>query len=272
MVVIFFFSGLILQGAQIRTGITDTTPILAALGLIFVAAPFTGAVFGLLHLNVGLTLGIFLVAVMPTTISTGVVMTGAAGGNPANAFAVTLLANGLAVFTIPLSLGLLLSLIDTQAVVTIDKAAIMLKLIFLVLTPLGLSLGLKRLIRPISHRLGPIFQVSIQVLIIAIVWMSLSHSKAAILQGGHMVGLVFLLAFAFHALLLLQAAVVVRVLKLGPGRRESVIFMGTQKTLALSILLQVSLFPDYGLVLVVCVVHHFVHLLVDGYLVGRLQH
>jgi hypothetical protein len=47
--------------------------------------------------------------------------------------------------------------------------------------------------------------------------------------------------------------------------------MDGQKTLPLSVILQVSLFPQYGLALVVCVVHHFVHLLMDGYLVGKLR-
>ena len=62
-----------------------------------------------------------------------------------------------------------------------------------------------------------------------------------------------------------------RILAIGPGRRESVIFMGSQKTLPLSVILQVTLFPDYGLALVVCVVHHVLHLIMDAYLVERLK-
>ena len=41
--------------------------------------------------------------------------------------------------------------------------------------------------------------------------------------------------------------------------------------IALSIILQVSLFPQYGLALVVCMLHHMIHLLMEGYLVGRLK-
>jgi sodium/bile acid cotransporter 7 len=47
--------------------------------------------------------------------------------------------------------------------------------------------------------------------------------------------------------------------------------MGGQKTLPLSIILQVSLFSQYGIALVVCVLHHIVHLAMDGYLVERLK-
>ena len=41
--------------------------------------------------------------------------------------------------------------------------------------------------------------------------------------------------------------------------------------IALSIILQVSLFPQYGMALMVCVLHHMIHLLMEGYLVGRLK-
>ena len=58
---------------------------------------------------------------------------------------------------------------------------------------------------------------------------------------------------------------------IGPGRRESVVFMGSEKTLPLSVILQVALFPDYGLALAVCVLHHLLHLVMDAYLVERLK-
>ena len=47
--------------------------------------------------------------------------------------------------------------------------------------------------------------------------------------------------------------------------------MGGQKTLPLSVILRISLFPDYSITLLVSVVHHIVHLMVDGYLVERLK-
>jgi sodium/bile acid cotransporter 7 len=47
--------------------------------------------------------------------------------------------------------------------------------------------------------------------------------------------------------------------------------MGAQKTLPLSIILQVSLFPQYTVALLVCVLHHIVHLIMDGYIVERMK-
>ena len=271
IVMIFFFSGLILEARQIKSGIMDAKGIAAALIVIFLVAPVIAAIIGALPLDTGVLIGIFLVAVMPTTLSSGVVMTGAAGGNMAQALAITIVANGLAVFTIPVALSMLLHLLGGSAVVVIDKLAIMIKLGLYVLVPLCAGLTLKLLAKSMADRVVYRLQILNQLLILAIVWMAMSQARNAIISGGESVGIVFLLVFSFHGALLAAAGVFTKLLKLGKGRRESVIFMGGQKTLPLAIILQVSLFPQYGLALVVCVLHHMIHLLMDGYLVGKLR-
>jgi solute carrier family 10 (sodium/bile acid cotransporter), member 7 len=271
IVLIFFFSGLILNVRQIRTGVMDIKVIIAALIIIFLVAPAVGLLFGAIPIDTGIVIGIFLVAVMPTTLSSGVVMTGAAGGNMAQALAITIIANGLAVFTIPLILALLLNLVDGSTIIVIDRLAIMIKLGFYVLLPLCLGLAIKIFAESFTNRFVHRLQILNQFLVLAIVWMAMSQARDAIVGGGASVGIILVLVFSFHAILLVSAAIFIGCLKLGKGRRESVIFMGGQKTLPLSIILQVSLFPQYGLALVVCVLHHVVHLLMDGYLVGRIK-
>ena len=271
IVLIFFFSGLILNAREIRSGLMDIKGIAIALVIIFLVSPITGALFGMTSLSTGIKIGIFLVAVMPTTLSSGVVMTGAAGGNMAHALVITILANGLAVFTIPVALSLLLNLVGGTAVVTIDKLAIVMKLGFYVLLPLCTGLTIKFFTKSFMGRFALKLQVLNQWLVLGIVWMAMSQARDAIINSGGSVGIVFLLVFGFHGILLSCAGLFSKLLKLGRGRRESVIFMGSQKTLPLSVILQVSLFPQYGLALVVCVLHHMVHLLMDGYLVGRLR-
>jgi len=271
IVLVFFFSGLILDARQIRSDVMDIKGIIAALIIIFLVAPVIGALFGAIPLDTSVVIGVFLVAVMPTTLSSGVVMTGAAGGNMAQALVITILANGLAVFTIPVMLSLLLRLVGGSAVVYIDKSAIMIKLGFYVLLPLCFGLTIKFLTKSLMDRFVYRLQMLNQLLVLGIVWMAMSQARSAIISGGASVGIILLLVFSFHGILLSVAGIFTGCLKLGKGRRESVIFMGGQKTLPLSIILQVSLFPQYGLALVVCVLHHLIHLLMDGYLVGRLK-
>ncbi len=270
---IFLFSGLILDAGQIKSGLADTKLILTALLMIFVAAPLIGALFSLVPMSPGMKIGIFLVAVMPTTLSSGVVMTGAARGNMAQALVITLLANGLCIFTIPITLSPLLSLAGDSTLVIIDKPVIMIKIGMVVLLPLFTGLVLKAFVfsRFKGDTFGQGFQALNQCLVLAIVWMAMAQAKTVIINSAGLITGIFLVVFIFHAVLLACGYFFIKIFKFGKGSRESLIFMGGQKTLPLSLILQVTLFPQYGTAVVVCVLHHMVHLLMDGYLVGRMK-
>ena len=273
IVVIFIFvaSGALIDINQIKAGLKDVIGTTAALGVMFIGAPLIAAAFAQLPLQTGILIGVFLVAVMPTTLSSGVVMTGAAGGNTAHALFITIIANTLAVFIVPVLLPLLLSLIGGSAEVFIDSWQIMVKLFSMVLLPLCGGIMVKCFAGKLCARYSPMLQLFNQCLILAIVWMGISRARPETLDAGKMIGAILMLAFIFHGLLLATAWVIAAILRIGKGRRESLVFMGAQKTLPLSIILQVALFPQYGLALVFCVVHHIVHLMMDGYLVGKMK-
>jgi len=268
---IFFFSGLALDAGLLRKGLGDFRASLAALTMIFLISPLVALGFHYLPLDIQILSGLFLVAVMPSTLSTGVVMTNAAGGNMAHALFITILANGLAVFTIPLVLSLLLATLGDARSIQIDKAAIMLKIAWLVLVPLiaGVTIqcSARKWVAPLRRKANLINQV----LVLFIVWIGMCQSRAALLAGGRAIIPIAAVTGGFHLLLVLFALAFSKFLAIGPGRRESVIFMGSQKTLPLSVILQVTLFPEFGLALAVCVVHHVLHLIMDAYLVERLN-
>ena len=73
------------KAEKLFSGIKEYKSILAALCVIFIGAPLLAALFSFMPLNPELLIGLFLVAAMPTTLSSGVVMTGKAGGNIVNA-------------------------------------------------------------------------------------------------------------------------------------------------------------------------------------------
>ena len=270
IVAIFFLSGLALDGRKVRDGLADWTGTVLALGLIFLAGPLVGALLGLLPLSGEILIGLALVAVMPTTLSSGVVMTGAAGGNMAHALLITILSNGLAVFTVPVSLDLLLSMAGNGRTVVIDPLPTMLKIGTLVLLPLGMGMGVRTLAGKRLLPLLPGASVASQVGILAVVWTGACLGREAIVDNLDQAAPILALSMAFHGLLLAVAFAAARLAGRGKGRRESVILMGCQKTLPLSIILQVAFFPDCGLALVVCVLHHVVHLVMDAAVVKRL--
>lgn len=267
----FLFSGLILRADKIRAGLIDIQGILIALVVIFIVSPMLAVFFGMAPLDTGIKIGIFLVAVMPPTLSSGVVMTGAAGGNIAHALLITIIANTLAVFTIPIALPLLLDLVGGTTFISIGKVMIMRKIASFVIVPLGIGLLLKYAAADVFERYSPMLQTANQCFILMMMWMALSQSKYSILHGGELIVVIFFLIVFFHGLLLGSAGFFLRLFRLKRGRRESVLFMGGQKTLPLSMILQVSFFSQYGLALVVCVAHHITQLMIDAYLVGRLK-
>jgi sodium/bile acid cotransporter 7 len=188
VILIFFFSGLLLETDQIKSGLKDIKGTLIALSIVFLISPLTAFLSGQLPLDTGVKIGIFLVAVMPTTLSSGVVMTGAAGGNMAHALVITILSSGLAVFSIPLVLSFLLNLVSGKTDISFDKTAMMLKITGLVILPLGIGLAAKYYTKIFSQKLDAILQVLNQCLIISIVWMALSPARAAILNSGEIIG------------------------------------------------------------------------------------
>lgn len=189
----------------------------------------------------------------------------------AHALLITILANSLAVFTLPLTLGLLLGATLDGKVVDFDQAAIMLKIAALVLLPLIVGIWCRRLFDKQLRKILPLTGIINQGAVLAIVWIALSSGKEAILAEMNILLPIVVIVFLFHLILIVIGLTTTRWAGIGKGRRESVIIMGGQKTLPLSVILQVSLFPESGIALVVCVVHHLVHLLMDAFLLRYLH-
>jgi len=110
-----------------------------------------------------------------------------------------------------------------------------------------------------------------QYIVLAVVFMSLSGAREALLSQINAFFLIVPLNAVFHLVLLLASFWTAGILKIDKGRKEAVIFMGTQKTLPLSVMLQITCFPEYGTALLVCVIHHIIHLMMDSFLSARMR-
>ncbi len=271
IVIIFLASGLIIEVDQIKTGIKDIKTTAVTLGIIVILSPVFALALGFLPLSTGLILGLFLVAVMPTTLSSGVVMTGQAGGNIAHALFITIISNCVAIVSIPVVLPMLLGFLNMDAALLIDRTTIFIKLATLVLIPLICGLLLKTYLLDITATQKKNLSILNQAIVILIVYMSLSGVRDVL--AGKMAALlvVFPLVVGFHMLLVAAAFALSRMLNIGKGRREAVVFMGSQKTLPLSVMLQMTCFPEHGAALMVCVIYHIAHLMIDGFLAVRMN-
>ena len=269
---IFIISGLLIEIDQIKAGIKDVESTLLTLVVILVVAPLAALLLCLFPLEPGVSIGLFIVAVMPTTLSSGIVMTGIAGGNMAHALFVTIVSNCIAIFSIPVVLSVLLSVLEQERQIVIDQGAILVKLILLVLLPLLVGMGVKAIWFQKDQLARFKLQVVNQYMIIGIVFISLGGSRQVLLEKGAAVFSIVALVTAFHLILLGAGFLLVKIFKVNQGRYESIFFMGSQKTLALSVMIQVTYFNEFGIALLVCVTHHIVHLMIDGYLSVKMNH
>ena len=269
---IFIFSGLLIESHQIIAGIRDIKSTLLALAVIIVFAPVCAYLLAFIPMDPGVMIGLFIVAVMPTTLSSGIVMTGAAGGNMAHALFVTILSNFIGIFSIPVILSILLSCIDQNKVLEIDQGAIMIKLCLVVLFPLLIGMVLKAKVFREEQIQRFKLQFVNQWLIILVVFISLAGAKEILIGKGSAFFPILILVSGFHLMLLGIAFLLVKLFAVEKGRCESIIFMGSQKTLALSVMLQVTYFNEFGMAILVCVIHHIVHLMIDGYLSTQMGH
>lgn len=137
---IFIASGLMLDSSRMKQGLLDCKATGLALFLILFAAPGTARVLSFFPLDTGVVAGLFIISAMPTTLSSGVVMTQTAGGKMAHALVVTIISNIAGIFSVPLILSLLFSKFDAGNAVTLDKSDMFIKLCLLVLLPLFIGI------------------------------------------------------------------------------------------------------------------------------------
>ena len=224
--IIFIISGLLIESDQIKAGIRDIKSTVLALAVIIIIAPIAAGLICLLPLETGVAIGLFIVAVMPTTLSSGIVMTGTAGGNMAHALRITILSNFIGIFSIPVILSILLSSLDQQKELMIDRGAIFFKLIILVLFPLMIGIVSKAVV----FKTGQLGQFKLQVvnqwMIIGVVFIALSGVKQVILGSGLSVFYILVLVSGFHLMLLGSCFLLVIFFGVEKGRYESIFFMG----------------------------------------------
>lgn len=271
---IFIISGLLIDSRQLSSGIRDVKATVIALSVILIVAPLTAFILALLPLETGTKVGLFIVASMPTTLSSGIVMTRTAGGNMAHALFITIVSNFICIFSIPFVLPFLLSFLGQGKDMSIEKTGILVKLVAIVLIPLAIGMFAKA--RLFAKRVLPDvgMQKMNQWMIVGIVFISLAGSKSALVENSQAFFYIMGLSIVFHLVLLSSSFTLVRLFNVTKGRYESVIFMGSQKTLALSAMIQVTYFGEFGTALLFCVAHHIIHLMMDGYLctvMGRKQ-
>jgi solute carrier family 10 (sodium/bile acid cotransporter), member 7 len=271
---IFFLHGLLLSFVALRAGTLLWRLHLVVQLSTYVLCPLCGLVALVLiggALDPSLSLGIFYLCALPSTVSSSVAMTAAARGNvPAAVFNATF-SSVLGVFATPLWVGLCMG----ASGASLPLGRVVLDLILWLMLPLALG----QLFRPLFGAWALRHKSKINIVdrctILMLVYTSFCDSvKSGVWLGSGLGPLSATLAFCGVLLVLLLTTVnaVCKLLGFPVEDRIAAVFCGSKKTLASGVPMARLMFagqPGLSLILLPIMIYHPLQLIVCGWLAGR---
>lgn len=224
-----------------------------------------------LNISLAIALGLLVMSSMPPTLSSGIVLTENAEGNIVWAMLLTVGMNLLAIFTIPFILSVCMTVEGEVHVSSID---LLWKLLKMVLIPFLAGKTLSIIIRkklPYPATFIP------SICVVLAVWVAVSSAAEKIVSAGFMnLLLIVILVASIHIFLLVANKIAgKKLLKLSKKEAVALLFVGSQKTLPISISVLAALssqkVPGTGLALIVCICFHFFQLLLDSSLIPFMK-
>lgn len=268
---IFFFYGVKISPASLKTGLSNWKLHLLIQGTTFLVFPLIIlALYGVFGNQQNLFwIGTFYLAALPSTVSSSVVMVSIARGNLPAAIFNASISSIIGILITPLWMGLLLSSSqgDFELLITVWK---LVKQIFL---PVLIGFMLHRWLIYWVQRYGKVLKSFDQTVILLIVFSAFSQSFAGDMFAGQNVlglGLWMLLLFLF-----MLGVMYVLAKWLGFNREDgiTVLFCGSKKSLVQGAVMGKILFPDpviFGVVLLPLMLYHTLQLILGSALAEKL--
>ncbi len=261
----------IANGFQTQFKLTDLNKRLGKSFIVMVIinlflAPFLGmAIAKILNLPAALALGLLVISAMPTTLSSGIVISSVAKGSAIWALLYTMGLNLLGIGTIPIVLPLTL---NSGGNIHVSHSHLLFKLITIVLIPFILGMLLRRLLK-IQKNINWVSFIP-PTCVITIVWMSLSKSYELLINlPKHLLIFAVIGSLLIHCTLLILNYLMSKPLQLTSFETRSFVIVGSQKTLPIAISVLSSLSIPIGQALIVCLIYHFSQLLTDSFIAGK---
>jgi sodium/bile acid cotransporter 7 len=272
IIIIFLVSGYQtnIAGTPLNKGLLHVFLTAAAVSLLL--APLLGLAIGsLLNLSPSLVIGLLIICAVPPTLSSGIVITGISRGNTVLALMLTISLNLIGTLTLPTILHLCLK---ASGPVTIDQWALLTKMLLLVLLPFVIGKTFRIILNNLlnKQRISPNWSYVNSSCVILAVYISLAISRQEFFRtdAGQYLAVLFSVSLV-HFLLLGVNTQAAKLLKLNAEDSKALLFVASQKTLPVSLAVLAGLRQDTGNAVIVCLLFHFVQLLVDSALASRFR-
>lgn len=267
VVIIFLINGYQTQLRQMPLGGKLWKTAVIAIVINLLISPFLGlAAATVFALPAGAAIGLIVTTTVPSTLSTGIVMTQLAGGDGVKALFLTILLNLLGVFTIPFMLQIVL---DNVGIISLSPWPLLKQLIIIVLIPFLAGMLARNFVAlPPKHWLIRYLPSSC---VITTVWMSVSASSDTLRELSlSLLLLIMVSALLIHGALMLLCLLSRRLNHPDRGEWLALLFTASQKTLPVAVGVLAALNQPVGLALVACVLFHFLQLFTDSILASKL--
>ena len=276
--VIFFLTGLSMRTEEILHGFSNWKLHFYIQGFSYIFMPLLCWIALALagdHLNEGLAAGFTILAVLPITITSCVVLTQLAGGNSAGALFNAVLGNLMGIVLTPALFLLLLGASEMQ--IELDTVKIITKLGLLVVSPLIVGQIVHLFFREKTRQFKKIASLVNRWCILLIVYMAFGKIFTGDAEGISTAGVIIPLVMIIpvHLLILWFAFAGGKICGFKREDLIAIVFCAPQKTLAMGLPLLAAILatrPDLeGLASLPVIIYHPTQLLIAGYLEGRFR-
>lgn len=274
---ILFLQGLSLAFEKIKSGAGNWRLHLTVQSFTFVIFPLAGLLFHLMAPLVwasepaAIRSGFLYLCVLPSTISTSVVLTAVARGNTAGALFNAAFSNILGVFLTPVLVQLLMKTTGQSA----PLGPLLIKIMLLTLAPFFAGMFLRKFVKRRVDAHKPWIARISNAVIVFIVYSAFCDSVEERIWQTH--GWIMTLQVLLAVTMLFTAISVLvhftcRVLRLNREDMIAAYFCSVKKTLAMGVPLAMLIFGkrnDLSLILLPIMFYHPLQLLVNGFLANR---
>ncbi|MEO0509251.1 MAG: bile acid:sodium symporter family protein [Verrucomicrobiota bacterium] len=276
--IIFFLQGLSLPTSELAAGIKPKRLHAFVLSWNYLIFPF---VVGILLIPLAfilepeLRLGFWLLAILPTTITSAVTFSTVSGGNTSNAIFSTVFSNLLAVVLVP-TVAVAYLAVETKA--DIPLAPLFTKLFILIVLPLIIGQIIRKILPEKAAAVSRRTKKTGNWIILFIVHAAFANSvSSGFLDGLGLLAVIGVIASTVVTLLVVSALVWKSSVWVKPTRdqRISAFFCGSQKSLATGLPLATSVLAaapgvvDAAAVLIPLMCYHPLQLILAGILSGK---
>ena len=263
----FVASGVRMETKSLLSEIRNGKGILFGLVSVFIVAPVVVVgISRIFSLSGDFSQGMSLIAAMPTTIASGIVITSLAGGNMALALCLTVISNLICPVTIPLVLKLLGG--ETNAI-NLPVAKMMWNLSKVIVLPFVLGQVIRPFEAAFAEKIKGVLSIICQVIVLSFIFTALWGGIENIIALGWKVFMWIGIVLLLHVTLMAYNFFAGAAVGLSYDSRKTVAIVGSQKTLAVAVQVWSNAFGASYIILIPSVLHHLFQLIVDTALATR---